>query len=274
MTVEIIPVAGGASGSATFTRLIEALGIINGDGIYKSPIHFTAVHQAATVLDLSGYPAIVDVTQFIAVVQVATDGTVTYYMPSAATPFSWNGTNGQLTIGNAVFDSTDVFGVIISAADRYSDTPGDFKRMAEVNHFQTQGDSAGIDLIPSGPVLFTSVWAPIGPNIDLTFIGVLEVFGTYDVNDSTGLQVRLVEFHESGGAEEYPSSLETYGSSSVGVRQGYHVLSDDVDQLLPLTFVLRGAVRVGQLQIKAGVLGAGVDAQVDALYAMRSTFGG
>ncbi|KKN87430.1 hypothetical protein LCGC14_0258850 [marine sediment metagenome] len=260
--------------AALATIQLGQLMSVNGQGIARSGIHFTAVRFSATEIDLAGgFPSITNKGQFIGVAQISSAGVITIFYPQVHA-FDWNAANARLTITGATFDPTDTFVVVITGADRYANDPGNYGMFAEVGHFPTRGDSAGADLLPGGAQAFTAGWVDVGPEIGLLFIGWLETFWTLNINDSTGLQVRLVEKHESGGAEEYPASVETYGVAAVAVQAGYHAITADIDQLLPLSYKISGKYPVGQLQIKAGVLGAGVDASADALRVIRSTFEG
>ena len=267
------PAGADAASAITMMQLGQLMGM-TGNGIYKSDIHFTAVQSAATTIDIAGgFPSISGVGQFLGVAQISSVGAVTIFYPHQNV-FAWDAVNDRLSVTGGAFVGTDVFVMVIAGADRYANDPGNHLLSAEVNHFPTQGDSAGVDLLAGGAQDFTAGWVDSGPELSLLFIGWLETFWTLNINDSTGLQVRLVEKHESGGAEEYPASVETYGVAAVAVQAGYHAVTEDVDQLIPLTYKISGKYPIGQLQIKAGVLGAGVDASVDALRVIRSTFEG
>ncbi|MCP4573221.1 MAG: hypothetical protein GY838_12780 [bacterium] len=266
--------SGADADAPVFMQLLAMMASIQGPGVYKSPYHFTAVYQAATGLDFSGHPAITDATQIVMVLQMSSAGVVTVHNPELSTgAFSWDAVNDRLTVTGATFSNTDIFGVVVQAADRYADDPGNFKRMAEVSHFPTKGDDAGVPLITAAQD-FTAGWVDIGPELDLLYISLLETFWTVDINDSEDLQFRLATKHESGGTEEYPAIIATPGVSDIQFQPGYDELAVDSDALVPLTFRLSGGAPVGQLQVKAGTLGAGTDAQVDAAYYIRSTFGG
>jgi hypothetical protein len=110
----------------TTAPYIEQLGVtaqMAGDTLYRSPIHFTAAYQAASVIQLSGgFPTIYDVTQFLAVRQVSSAGVESVYYPSTNV-FSWDSGTERLTVTGATFAGTDVFEVVISGADRAKSLP-------------------------------------------------------------------------------------------------------------------------------------------------------
>jgi len=265
---------GGSSGSATFTQSVNDVAQMAGAGTYVSPVHFTAVWNSATALDLSGYPPITDITQFMAVKQVSSTGVETLHFPSSSTgPFSWDAVNERLTVANATFANTDVFMVVIRAEDRYASDPGNHLLSAEVSPYPLRGDDAGIQLI-SAAQDFTAGWVDLGSEIPMFGYSKLKLWLTFDINDSTDLQVRVLEKHESGGTEEYDPALETYSASDIKFEAAYWELNTDADGLFTLVFNTDGCTPYIQVQIKAGTLGVGTDAQMDAAYYTRGTFGG
>lgn len=145
--------------------------------------------------------------------------------------------------------------------------------VAEALPYELRGTDAGIPLITSAQA-FTAAWADLGPEIALFGRNSLTLWLTIDINDSTDLQFRVLPKHESGGLEEYEPPIETYTASKVDFQGGYHELAVDADVLIPITMRLNGTYPYGQVQIKAGTLGTGTDAEVDAAYYTLGTFGG
>jgi hypothetical protein len=111
--------AGADPDSALYARQLGVTGQMGGDGIFRSPIDFTAAYQAATVLQLSGsFPAITDVTQFLAVRRVDSSGAQTVYFPSTNV-FTWASGTSRLTVAGATFDGTDIaYEVVVSGTAR------------------------------------------------------------------------------------------------------------------------------------------------------------
>lgn len=256
--------------AAIFTRLLGLMAAASGPGIYVSPIQFTAVYQAATAVDLAGHPAITDVSQFLAVVQISSAGAVTVHYPHISTgAFSWSAANDRLTVTAATFANTDVFGVVVRGADRYANEPGNFLMTGEVNPYELTGDSAGIATL-SALQAFTNAWVDMGSPIPMLGKGGLTLFLTLDINDDSNLRVRALGTHESGGTEEYPLSIASPGAAVVEVEAGYVEFTDDSDQLIPVDIITSGRHVTVQPQIMRGTDGAGVDSEVDACRHIRS----
>lgn len=261
------------AGAPIIIRQIGALAQMNGDNIYKSPIHFTAAYQSATEVDLSGHPTVTDVTQFLAVKQVSSAGVVTIHFPHLSTgAFSWDAVNDRLTVANATFANTDVFQVILEAENRYASDPSNLLVVGEASPYPLRADDAAIPLIVAAQD-FTAAFVDLGPEIPMFGYNKLKLWLTFDINDSTDLQVRVLEKHESGGTEEYQSIIETYGTSDIKFQAGYWELNVDADGLYPLVYSGDGMTPYLQVQIKAGTLGGGTDAQMDAAYYTRGAFG-
>jgi hypothetical protein len=257
-----------------FVKLLGLMAVANGPGIYKSPHHFTAAYQAATAVDLSGHPAITDVSQFLLVVQISSAGVVTWHYPSLSTgAFSWDAVNDRLTVTGATFANTDVFGVVLQAKDRYADDAGNHGLVAEVDPYELRGDGAGVPLITVAQT-FTAGWVDLGPEISMFGYNALKLLLTFDINDSTDLQVRVLEKHESGGAEEFNTTIELVGTADVKFQPGYWEKTVDADSLDSLVYYPHGSTPYVQVQIKAGVLGGGTAADMDAAAYVRGTFGG
>jgi len=269
---KVQPAGEDAASAITMMMLGQLMGM-TGDGIYKSGIHFTAVQNAATEIDISGgFPAITDVGQFLGVAQISNVGAVTIFYPHQNV-FSWDAANSRLTVTGATFAGTDTFVVVIDGKNRYASDPGNHGLMAEVSPYPLRADSAGIELITAAQD-FTAAWADLGPEIPMFGYNKLKLWLTFDINDSTDLRVRVLEKHESGGVEEYEPIIETYSASDIKFEAGYWELNVDADVLHPLVYKGDGCTPYVQAQIMAGTLGVGVDAQIDAAYYTRSCFGG
>jgi hypothetical protein len=264
---KVLP-AGEDAASAIYAQIVELVALASGDGIYRSPHHFTAAYQSATAVDLSGgFPTINDVSQIIAVRATTTGGVITEYLPSRYV-FAWSAANKRITITGAAFNNTDVFEVVIKGSQRHANDSGNYKHVGEVNPYPLWSDSAAVPLI-SAAQDFTAAWADLGPEIACFGKKELGIWLTIDINDSTDLQIRALPKHESGGTEEYQSVIETYSATDIQVAPGYWELSNDADQLVLLEYHLGYKIPYVQIQIKAGTLGGGTDAQVDAAYFTR-----
>lgn len=258
---------GGDSDSAIYTQMLGALASMSGDDTFLSPYHFTVAQHSATELNLSGgFPTIYDITQFAAVLQHATDGSVTVYFPHTSI-FSWDSGNSRLTVTGADFAGTDKFQIIIRGADRATSLTEDARRMIDIDPYQLKSDDSGIQLI-SSPQNFTASWVNLGAEIPMFGFNTLKLFLTFDKNDSTDMRVRVLEKHESAGVEEYPGIIETLGTSVISVEPAYWELVNDVDQLIPLPYKTDGTVPYIRVQIQAGVVGT-TAGQVDAAYYVK-----
>lgn len=258
---------GGDSDAAIYTQMLGALASMSGDDTFLSPYHFTVVKFSTTELDFSGgFPTIFDVTQFGAILQRATDGSITIYFPHTSV-FAWDGVNDRLAVTGANFADTDKFQVIIRGGDRATSLPEDARKMIDVAPYPLRSDDAGIPLITS-PQDFTAAWVDLGPEIPMYGWNTCGFYFTFDKNNAVNMRVRVLDKHESGGVEEYPSVIETYGTAVIAVEPAYWELTQDVDQLLPLTIKTNGLVPYVQVQIQAGTPGA-TPGQIDAAYYMR-----
>ena len=247
---------------------------LNGPGIYKSPIHFTAAYQAATAIDLSGHPAVSSVIQFRGLLQRSSAGVETVHLPShPRRPFSWDAVNDRLTVANATFVNTDEFYVVLEGVDKYANTPGDFLKTADVDPYPLNADGAGVPLIAAAQN-FTAAWVDLGPEIAMFGYNMLKLLLTFEINDSTDLQVRVLEKQESGGTEEFNPATEVVSATKIDFQPGYWEKTLDTDSLDTLLFKGLGTVPYVQVQIKAGTLGGGTAAQMDAAAYIRGTFGG
>jgi hypothetical protein len=241
--------------------------------LHTSPVHFTAAFYDADSLTLYGHPAITDHSQFVEIEAWSAAGVyIGKYSPRTHV-FEWDSANDRVNVSSAAFVTGGTYKVSLLAADRFANLPGNHLLSAEVNPYETRGESAMIPLI-TAPQNFTAAWADLGPEISLYGYNKLKLWLTLDINDSTDLRVRVVEKHESGGVEEYPMVLEAYNAADVRWQPGYWEMEVDADTLAPLIFRADGLTPVGQVQIMAGTLGVGTDAQMDAAGFTRGTFGG
>lgn len=255
--------------AAISMRLLGLMGTMSGPGIYVSPVQFTAVYQAATAVDLSGHPAVTDVSQFVMVVQISNVGIMTVHYPHVSTgAFSWSAANNRLSVAGAAFAATDIFGVVLRGADRYADEPGNFLMTGEVNPYELTGDDAGIETIAALQA-FTNAWVDMGSPIPMVGKGGVSVFLDVDINDDSNLRIRALGTYEVGGTE-YPLSIASPGAAAVAVEAGYIELTADIDQNIPVEFVTSGKFITVQLQIMRGTDGLGVDAEIDSCHHIRS----
>jgi len=264
--------AGEDAASAVYMRLLGMMGNMSGDGMYVSPIHFTATQNAATEIDLAGgFPGIIDVSQILLVTQISNAGVVTVFYPHTHV-FAWDAANSRITVTGATFAGTDVFGVVIRGANRYANDPGNFKNTAEVLPYPLRTDDRGIELITAAQA-FTNAWADIGPEIPMHGYGGCAFYFTLDINDDKDLRFRVLGKHESAGAEEYLLPIKSVTTGVVNVQQLYVEFTEDDDQLIVVDVETAGRIPYLQGQILRGTDGGGTDAEVDAAYYVRGMGG-
>jgi len=270
MSFTIIAGEGGAPAYATYMQMMGAFAMMSGDDIFQTPYHFTAVQQAADKIDLSGgYPQIFDVTQFGPLLQRSSAGVVTVFYPQSDV-FEWDSVNNRLQVVGATFVATDKFIVTVRGADRAKSLPDNAILALIKNHYQLNGDSAGIEMITAAQD-FTASWVDLGPEIAMSGYNGLKLWLTVDINNTLAPRIRVVEKHESGGVEEYPGIIETYGSSDIKYESGYWERNVLVDALDPLIYKGDGLTPYVQPQILAGTVGA-TAGSILAAYYTRGTF--
>jgi len=245
-------------------------GTSGGLGLYSSPSFFTVARNAATELDLTGtvVALITDFRNFVSIKDFdATGAFVAEYKPQTHA-FSWDAANSRVTVTGATFTAGGSWVVEIQSVDRFGDLPGNFLNTANVDPYELHGDDGPVALLAAAQD-FTAGWIDLGPEIGFFGYNKLKLWLTFDINDSLDLRVRVLEKHTSAGAEEYPSIIESPGASAVLFEGGYWELNVDADLLHPLVFKGDGVTPYLQVQIMAGTLGAGTDAQIDAAYYTR-----
>lgn len=247
-------------GAAAFLALAQ----MNGDNIYKAPIHFTAVYQASDALDLASHPAVVNATQFLGVKQKSSTGIETYYFPhSLLRPFTWDPVNDRLNVANANFTNTDDFYVVLEAKNRYTNDPSNHGLSARTNADRLASYDAGVPLITAAQVL-TGLWADVGPEIACFGFTALKLWLTMDINLSNDIRVKALEKHEQGGVEEFDPSIETVLSTVVRIEPGYWEDNTDADKLITVVIPLDGLTPWVQVQAMVGTVG-GTAADLDAV---------
>ena len=251
-------------GAAAFLALAQ----MNGDNIYKAPIHFNAVFQAAEYLDLSGHPSVTNATQFLGVKQKSSTGVETYHFPhSLLRPFTWDSVNDRLKVANASFTNTDDFYVVLEAANRYANDPSDILKVVEGLPYPLRADSAGVPLITSAEN-FTGSWVDLGPEIDCFGYNTLKLYLKLVINLTTGARVRVIDKQESGGAEEYNPQIETVGAASIAIQPQYWEWTNNADQSTTLVYKTDGTTPFVQVQIQAAVP-SGTPGQITLAHAVR-----
>ena len=150
----------GGGSASVYTASLSS----EGDGTFRTPIHFTATWVDAETLALTGsFPNVVNELQFRYIKHKATNGVIKTYV-SGPNIFSWDDVLDHISVDSATFADTDVFEVVMVGPDRYSDDPGNFKLTAEVLPYPLRADSAGISLITAAQD-FEAAWEPLGPRI-------------------------------------------------------------------------------------------------------------
>ena len=109
-------------------------GTSGGLTLYSSPVHFTAVFQAATALDLSGMPfSISNFSQFVDIeAWDASAGFIEKYTPKTHV-FSWDSVNDRVTVTGASFVTGGTYKVSILAEDRTVSIPTDSQKVTVLN---------------------------------------------------------------------------------------------------------------------------------------------
>ena len=251
-----------------YVQMLGFMGQFSGPGWYVSPVQFTAVQQAVTAVDLSGHPSITDVSQFWLVVQISTAGVVTYHVPRAGGAFSWSAANDRLTVAGASFASDDIFGVVIRAADRYANDPANAINTLVGNQVHLQSDDTGTDLLPGGPQTVTDAWLDIGPVRNVFGRSSSSGFFQVNIGDDEGIEFQALLLQDVTGVDEYPAQILTPLPALVEVRPHIYKLANDVDQYVPLSVVMANEIVGVQWQVRRLVDGGGVDATIDAAYAL------
>lgn len=239
---------------------------------YSTPHHFSAAWQAAESLDLSGMQfTIQDYTQFVTIeAWDASGGYIGQYSPRVNV-FAWDGVNDRVTVTGAAFVSGGEVKVTVVAPDRTINQPADSQNTLVANHYELNSDDSAIPLLVAAQT-FTNLFVDVSSEISMVGYNQLKLWMAVDIGDSTDLQVRILEKHESGGTEEFQTTISTVGTGDVQFQPGHWELSVDADSLFTLVYRGDGCTPYVQVQIKAGVLGAGVDADLDSCEYSRSTF--
>jgi hypothetical protein len=247
---------GSSSGSAGYTQLLSHIGLMSGEDIYVSPVHFTVTYQSATELTLSGsFPTITDITQFQAVWKVNTSGAVVVYFPQNNV-FAWTGGTSRLTVTGASFGATDVFAVVVRGADRATSLVEDARNVLVQNHYPLQSDDVGVQLISSAQNITTS-WVDLGPEVSMYGYNTLKLYLDVDYNSAADVRFRVLDKHESAGAKEYIPQIETFGTSNILVEPAYWQLVGDTDKQLTLVYETDNATPYVQVQVTAVTAGTG-----------------
>jgi hypothetical protein len=125
----------------------------------------------------------------------------------------------------------------------------------------------------AAPQNFTAAWADLGGEIRIYEksdkrhnFSTIGLFLNLDINDSTDLRIRALAKHTEAGADEYVLPIRTVSASDVKVEDEYIEFNDDANQKVLIEIDTSGLIQVVQFQIMAGVLGAGVAAQVDSAF--------
>jgi hypothetical protein len=109
-------------------------------------------------------------------------------------------------------------------------------------------------LIPAAQTV-TAAWVNIGDVMNLSGVEAINLWAKIDINDSTSVQFRVVGKLTPGASDVYVLPLATASATTVDLDDDEKVVQDtDHNSIVP--FSLGGGISFGQIQVKAGVLGA------------------
>lgn len=129
-------------------------------------------------------------------------------------------------------------------------------------HFQFAGRMNGPQDIIAVAQDLTGDWVNLGDEIPTAGSRWATLWTELDINDSTGVRVRLVGRHTLGGAD-YPVPTLTIGAVAVDVQAGYFEFPLNENQNLPLGWDINGTFPFCQFQVMATVVGAAAG-QIDS----------
>lgn len=233
-------------------------GTSGGLTLYTSPVHFTAVYQSATSLDLSGMSfSITDFSQFVEIeAWDASAGFIAKYSPKTHV-FAWDNTSSRVTVTGAAFVTGGTYKVSILAADRTISLPDDAVKTLVGNHYPLVSDDSGVTLISSAQNVTDSGWVDLGPEISTFGYNSLGLWLSIISNDSYDIYIRALAKHASAGSDEYPLVVESLSSTGAvtNVVPNYWQF-DNVDGNYVLAVNTNGIVPYVQLQVASRVQGA------------------
>lgn len=129
-------------------------------------------------------------------------------------------------------------------------------------HFEFAGRMGGPQDIIAAPQDLTGAWVDLGDEFPTAGAHWATLWTELDINDSTGVRVRLVGRHTSGGGD-YPVPTLTIGAVAVNVQAGYFEFTLNANQNLPLGWDINGTFPFCQFQVMATVVGAAAG-QIDS----------
>lgn len=110
--------------------------------------------------------------------------------------------------------------------------------------------------IESTPQDLTTGWVDIGDEILMEGYNKIGLWLKLAINDSLNARIRVLAKHESAHADEYSLPIKTVGSSDIKLEDAYYEFNDDADQKVILEIETGGHIKILQIQIQTGTLGA------------------
>ena len=246
-------------------------GTAGGLNLYGTPYHFTATRFSDTELDLAGevVSLISAGYQFVEIHSFDASGDFVETYKPTTNRFTWDAANSRIAVVDAAFVAGGSWDVRVLAADRDRNAPGNFKMIAEVNQAHLQSDSVGIDLLPGGAQTITDAFLDISPVQNV--FGKSSASGLFqlDIGDDEGIEFRALLLQDPVGADEYPAQILSPLTDLVEVRPLIYNLANDTDQYVPLSVPMAKEISGVQWQVRRLFDGAGVDAVIDAAFALR-----
>jgi hypothetical protein len=129
-------------------------------------------------------------------------------------------------------------------------------------------DSISGDLLSGTPFELGSSFADLASEIPMSGKNRLRVWITLDIGTSTTVQIRRLDKHTSGGAEEYREIyLGSPAANKSTINLHDYEVGSNADQLFSFILETDGTVPFIQLQAKDSANG---DGQIDALYVSKA----
>ena len=142
-------------------------------------------------------------------------------------------------------------------------------QVSDLPERRTAGD-APVPIISVAQDFLIDDWHDLGVELPTMGCTRITLWLSLDVNDSTGMQVRMQARHTSGGSNYcMPTYLPNTGGAQFYIEtdKEYFQFHEDIDQLIQVTWDITNTVPYVQFQIRADALGGGgTEGQVLSAY--------